>query len=233
MSEAVVWHDIECGAYRADLELWLRLAGESTDPVLDVGAGTGRVALELARAGHAVIALERDPELAAELARRASGLSVEVICADACDFSLAAPAGICVVPMQTIQLLADRPAFLRCARAALSPGALLAVALLGPDVQPFEVELSPDVAELDGVRYASAPTALRQSARSVVLERRRTTSSPSGRRVSLDVIELAQLEAPQLAGEAVAAGFADRGLIRIGPTSQHAGSDIACFEVPR
>ena len=25
-SEHVVWHDVECGAYTADLELWLDLA---------------------------------------------------------------------------------------------------------------------------------------------------------------------------------------------------------------
>ena len=36
-------------------------------PVLDVGAGTGRVALALARAGHEVIALDADPELLGEL----------------------------------------------------------------------------------------------------------------------------------------------------------------------
>ncbi len=42
---AVVWHDIECSAYRADLPLWRELAAEYGDPILDVGAGTGRVAL--------------------------------------------------------------------------------------------------------------------------------------------------------------------------------------------
>ena len=38
-------------------------------PVLDVGAGAGRVALDLARAGHDVTALDLDAELLAELAR--------------------------------------------------------------------------------------------------------------------------------------------------------------------
>ena len=53
----VVWHELECGSYRADLPLWRELAdqmasSEGSARVLDVGAGTGRVALELARAGH-------------------------------------------------------------------------------------------------------------------------------------------------------------------------------------
>jgi hypothetical protein len=53
-STEVVWHDLECGAYRADLPLWRELAARARfgSPILDVGAGTGRVALDLARAGH-------------------------------------------------------------------------------------------------------------------------------------------------------------------------------------
>ena len=38
-----LWHDLECGAYGEDLPLWRALAGEAGGPVLDVGAGTGRV----------------------------------------------------------------------------------------------------------------------------------------------------------------------------------------------
>ena len=44
----VVWHDVECGHYGADLALWDELAAREPGPVLDVGAGTGRVALALA-----------------------------------------------------------------------------------------------------------------------------------------------------------------------------------------
>ena len=66
---AIVWHDIECGAYTADLPLWEELAAAAPGPVLDVGAGTGRVALHLARAGFAVTALDVDAVLLAELER--------------------------------------------------------------------------------------------------------------------------------------------------------------------
>ena len=66
---AIIWHDVECGAYAADLPLWRELAATEAGPVLDVGAGAGRVALELARAGHDVTALDLDPELLAELRR--------------------------------------------------------------------------------------------------------------------------------------------------------------------
>ena len=67
----VVWHDVECGRYDADLPLWHELAREAPEGVLDVGAGTGRVALRLAYAGHDVTALDLDPELLAVLEQRA------------------------------------------------------------------------------------------------------------------------------------------------------------------
>jgi protein-L-isoaspartate O-methyltransferase len=70
-ADAVAWHDTECGAYGADLALWEELTAHG-GPVLELGAGTGRVALHLARAGREVIAIERDAELAAEQERRAA-----------------------------------------------------------------------------------------------------------------------------------------------------------------
>ena len=39
--ELVVWHDLECGGYDADLPLWRELAADADGPVLDLGAGTG------------------------------------------------------------------------------------------------------------------------------------------------------------------------------------------------
>ena len=32
----IVWHDVECGGYRADLPLWRELAAAEAGPVLDV-----------------------------------------------------------------------------------------------------------------------------------------------------------------------------------------------------
>jgi SAM-dependent methyltransferase len=41
-----------------DIGLWLSFAGRTDRPVLELGAGTGRIALELAGAGHSVTAVE-------------------------------------------------------------------------------------------------------------------------------------------------------------------------------
>src|SRR5690606_9884788 len=59
---AVIWHDVECGAYDTDLPLWRTLSKGLDGPVLDVGAGTGRVTLDLARRGREVIALDAEPD---------------------------------------------------------------------------------------------------------------------------------------------------------------------------
>ena len=233
-AEAVIWHDLECGAYAADLPFWSKLARDVRGAVLDIGAGTGRVSLSLARQGHSVIALEREPVLAQELRERARGLAVEVIVADACDFELAPPVALAIVPMQTIHLLEDRAAFLGCARRALAPGATLAVALLGEGVEPFELELDPDAVELDGVRYESAPTALRRDRGSVVIERRRSRiAGGGGSHTHEDVVLLHELDRATLGREAAAHGLVALGVHRVAPTHEHAGSEIVSLGVPR
>jgi SAM-dependent methyltransferase len=233
---AVIWHDLECGAYRRDLGLWLALAAECGGPVLDVGAGTGRVSVELARAGHEVFALDRDPELLRELERRGADLpgAVRCICADAREFELGRRFPLCVVPMQTIQLLggpAGRAAFLERAHAHLIDGGVLAVAITGR-LELFEVgdgEPAPlaDMRELDGVIYWSQPTAVRRDGGSFVLERRRETVAVDGtREVELDRIGLDVVSAAELTREAERAGLRRAGVRHIPATADHVGSEV-------
>jgi SAM-dependent methyltransferase len=233
----VVWHDIECGSYRADLPLWLGLAAQRRGPVLDVGAGTGRVTLPLARAGHEVVALDRDPALLAELRRRADGLPVSTVTADARSFSLdrgSARFALVLVPMQTIQLLGGpdgRGAFLRCAQRHLTPDGVVAIAIA---VRFDEFELSdgepgplPDIQERDGVVYSSLPTAVRREGAVVVLERRREQVDPRGSRdVTADRIALDVVSVRQLAREGAAAGLRSLGVHAIAPTAEHVGSQV-------
>ena len=83
MNLEAVWHDLECGAYGEDLALWRDLAARTGGPVLDVGAGTGRVTIELAAVGVDVVGLDVDEQLLEALAVRATGLPVKTVVADA------------------------------------------------------------------------------------------------------------------------------------------------------
>ncbi len=233
-ADAVVWHDVECGGYAEDLPLWRSLAAEAGGAVLDLGAGTGRVALDLARHGVPVCALDVEPELLAALRARAGDLPVETVVADARAFALDGRGfALALAPMQTVQLLGGpdgRAGMLRCARRALRPGALLVCALAnaieGYDAEDFEVP-HPDMREVDGVVYASRPTAVRDRGDAFVLERVRERVAPDGERVVTDdVIRLDRVPAALLEREARALGFAVEPRRAIGPTEDHVGSEV-------
>ncbi len=222
MKPGVAWHDVECHGYAEDLPLWLALAEREGGPILDVGAGTGRVAIRLAEAGHAVTALDLDAELLAELERRAPG--VPTVVADAHAFALG-PFALVIVPMQTLQLLDDRAGFWRSARASLRPGGLVAVAI-ADELVPFDDPdflPEPDVGEWDGVRYVSQPVAVRVDAERARIERVRQIADEAPQD---DVIELAVVTAPGLAAEARAAGLTPVPGERIPATDEHVGSSV-------
>ena len=221
----VVWHDLECGAYTADLPLWDELAGGGR--VLDVGAGTGRVALRLARNGCTVTALDRDPVLLAVLADRAetAGLSVRTVVADAADFDAGDGYDLVAVPMQTIQLLPERAGFLRCARRAVRRGGLVALAIAA-ELEPFEgSELPPpDVAESGGRRFVSQPTAVRVVESGTQIERLRHVIPPGT--TEHNVIVLAAVTAERIAAEGEAAGLTCEAVLTIPATFEHVGSEV-------
>jgi SAM-dependent methyltransferase len=229
----VVWHDLECGGYVADLPLWRELARERGGPILDVGAGTGRVALELARNCHEITALDRDTELLEELRRRAGGLPVSTVVADARSFELEVRFPLCIMPMQTVQLLDrdGRASFLGCARRHLAAGGLLAAAL-SESLEPYDVADGgplplPDMCERDGVVYSSAPTAIRVDDAGFVLERRREAVNPEGdNAVELNSIRLDRVSAAELEREGAAAGLEPLARRHVPATADYVGSVV-------
>lgn len=237
-SPAVIWHDAECGRYRADLPLWRELAVGAGGAVLDVGAGTGRVALDLAARGHEVVALDRDAALLAALRARSNGFDVATVQADARAFALERRFALVLVPMQTVQLLLgpeDRASFFACARAHLAPGGVLAAALADP-FEGFDAEHTepprPDVAQHAGVRYVSQPVAVRAEREAMVIERiRRTITADGSRTAEADAVRLARLDAAALEREGLAAGLRVRARRRVEATAEHVGSAVVMLGV--
>lgn len=231
---AAIWHELECGGYREDLALWRALADSQPGAVLDVGAGCGRTTLALAQAGHAVLAIDLDDELLAVIRARAGNLMVRTLVADARSFGFGEQFGLCMVPMQTIQLLGGseaRSQFLECARMHLEDGGLLAVAI-AEQLDCFEVIEGapgpvPDVREVDGVVYCSRPVAVREVSGGHELERRRETVTADGRlSAERNLIRLDALDGDTLEREAVAAGFRPAGRREIPATEDYVGSTV-------
>lgn len=227
----VVWHDLECGGYAEDLPLWRELAGDG--PVLDVGCGTGRVALDLAARGIPVVGLDSDPVLLQALRERAAGLPVETVCADARDFALQRRFPVVLAPMQTVQLLDGEPgraAFLRCAAEHLEPGGLVALALADA-LEGFDEETAtpplPDMREQDGFVYSSQPVAVQDEGERVAIHRvREIVDRDGGRTTGRDVVRLDRLDAAELEHEAEVAGFTVFERQLIGPTDEFVGSVV-------
>lgn len=238
-----IWHDVECGSYAADLPLWEELTGPPPRDVLDLGAGTGRVAVQLARRGHRVTGLDLEQAFLDETARRAAALrvAVEVIVADARSFDLTRRFDVVLAPMQLVQLLhgsRERLRMLAAVAQHLRPGGLFAGALMDLDGEVLGAEYvppAPDMREVDGWVYSSQPVALRpvEGGAAISLDRVRTTVSPDGERRAVDhEIRLELLSADVFEEEVAAAGLRPAGRRVVQPTEDHVGSIVVVATAP-
>ena len=236
----VVWQDVECGAYRADLQAWENLASECSGPVLELGSGTGRVSLHLARRGHEVWAVDREEAFVEAITERAraEGLSVRAVHARAEQLELGREFGLAIAAMQVIQMVggeAERAAVLRSAAAHLRPGGRLGAAIL--DGVPQDVEGSraplPDVREVDGRVYSSLPIAIAADSGRLELRRLRQAVTPAGELSESEHTEsLWILEARELETEGEAAGLRPAGRIPVPGVDGYVGSVIVVLEAP-
>ena len=239
MNIDAVWHDLECGAYWEDLPTWRSLATRTGGPVLDVGAGTGRVTLDLAARGMEVVALDVAGPLLAALECRAGRLPVETLLADAREFRVERRFALIVLPMQTLQLFggpAGRARFLRTALTHLEPGGLLAAAMADA-MDCFDEEHvmppPPDAREILGARYSSQLLTVVDDRDRAAIHRRREIVGRDDRRETEDVVVLLDRVSPDdVAAEAQRIGFIVEPSLHIPETEQFLGSTVVVLRAP-
>lgn len=139
-------YDAQYRWYRDDLAFYRDLALDRPGAVLEIGAGTGRVTVELARLAERVVALEPSSSMRAAAAARLdeAGVAGRVELRDQDARELAEDGGFALVvaPFHVLMhfvTLDDQDAVLRGARSALDPGGAFACDLFVPRFGPDDV----------------------------------------------------------------------------------------------
>jgi SAM-dependent methyltransferase len=245
MTTQSVWQEVEFGSYGADLPLWVELADAENGPILELGAGAGRVALHLAGHGHDVIALERDPALCAELEGLAAdrGISLTTIVADLSlpeDLRLPRQPALVIGPLHVIQILdaeARQPLLARLLE-LVAPGGTAAFTLVDESTLlsagAASTQILPDMRELDGWVYSSEPLWVQVGAEAMRVRRLREQVSPRGQMERIVHDEILHRVGPAtLEREAADAGFLPIGRRTISSGESEADSVVVLLRAPR
>ncbi len=152
------FYDLLHDGYRDDLGFYRGLAEDFGGPVLELGAGSGRVTLALARAGFEVVAVEPAAAMRARGAARlaAAGVGDRAIWrdGDARTLALGERFPLVIAPFHMLMHLTsldEQDAALAAARAHVAPGGAFATDVFVPRFGPEGVvRVEPAWAGLDG-----------------------------------------------------------------------------------
>jgi predicted O-methyltransferase YrrM len=244
LADRAIWQQVEFGSYTADLSLWVELAEAAGGPVLELGAGAGRVSLHLAEAGAEVIAVERDGEVGAQLESSAAerGLAISVVVADlASPSDLRPPSkpGLAIGPLHLIQELDDssRPALLARVAELMAPGGTIALTVVDESTLlsagTAATQILPDMRELDGWVYSSEPLWVQVGDADLTIRRLRERVSPEGemeRTVHDDILH--RVSPNRLEHEAEESGLRGAGRRQLSSGPNEADSTVVLLEAP-
>ena len=131
---------------RHDVAFYREMAGEHGSPVLELGVGTGRIALALARDGHELVGIERMQPMLAKLRTRLAKEPadvrerVELVRGDIRSFRLSRRFPLVIAPFNVLMHLYARDELermLASVRAHLAPRGVFVLDVRMPDLRSF------------------------------------------------------------------------------------------------
>lgn len=136
-------YDLQYAAYRDDVPFYVRLADDQGGPVLELGAGTGRVTEALLRAGHEVVAVDASASMLARARERLAGAGgLTLLEGDMRSLSLGRRFPLVLAPFNTLMhayTLDDQDRALSVVNEHLEEGGLFALDLYQPRFGPMGV----------------------------------------------------------------------------------------------
>lgn len=134
----LLYHTHHC-LHQEDIAYWLELANDTPGSILELGCGTGRVLLPLARAGHTCWGLDNDPAMLDYCARQIEPelrTRIHLVQADMRTFQLPGKFGLILLPCNTLSTLAelDLELLLKSVFKHLKPGGCFACSLANPEL---------------------------------------------------------------------------------------------------
>jgi SAM-dependent methyltransferase len=131
-------YDILTPGLAGDVDFYAGLAREAEPPVLELGCGSGRVAIPIARAGVPIVGLDSSPAMLARARERSTNLAnVRWVEADMRAFDLPERFGLVIIPYRAFQHMItvdDQRTCLGCIRWHLRDDGRLAFNLFNPDL---------------------------------------------------------------------------------------------------
>ena len=227
--EAPEVYDATTTGVPGDVDFYRELALASGGPVVELGVGTGRIALPILAAGVEVIGVDLAPAMLAVAQRRAAeaGLAdrLRLVEGDMRTFAVPETVPLVIIPFRTFLhnlTVEDQQATLAAAYRALLPGGHLALNVFSPDLRLIERRM------MQGARRSEPFGASRevlaehavQSGGQVVTSRLRWKEGGSVRRATLtlryvfraemaDLLEQAGFEVEALYGDCTGGAFTE------------------------
>jgi SAM-dependent methyltransferase len=139
-------YDFSYDDFTEDLDFYENLAQITDGPVLELGVGTGRVAVPLAQSGYEVVGLDASPSMLAVANERIDRTklgkgSVELVQADMTRFDLGRHFGLIFVAANTFQHLLkteEQKACVACVVRHLAPAGIFALSVRAPSSVTWE-----------------------------------------------------------------------------------------------